>query len=633
MPASITSLFSSQLSRKGLVIVATPVVFSIVFIWCLRLLFVEARAQADREAKSMEVVMLANTLGAAVVNTATARYMTRFQRADQGQEKFVSSARDSLKKLDDLHAVVESGTPESMLVERLDKELKLALKILSSSDFAKREGMSFDVIADMLVKQKQLELLLTAVKSDSEALVAAEQKRNSSSPLSTKKYRAIIDAVLFFGVSIDLILAIALMSYFGIDITRRLSIVMDNSKRVIAEEELNPVVPGKDEIAKLDTVFHEMAEKLSESRGREREILKRMKSIVDTIPLGLIVTDEVGEIESMNPGAERLFAGGASDAEQLPELSNLRDCLTCSESEDRNRSFAELAQASLKSSQEREFRRADGSTFPCEVLCTAYNTSDFSGLLFIVSDMTERHEIERLKQSFIAMVSHELRSPLTSIKFCLGMLLKNFYGPLDEQGVKSVEMAERSTVRLISLVNEILDVERLASGRIAIHQQTVNMNAILELAVGSVEGAAQAADINILAMDANIDVFADQDRIVQVLVNFLSNAIKFSPKGSTIGVTAKASGDLVEVRVKDRGRGIPKDQLQLVFERFHQVTKTDASEKGGTGLGLAICKAIIEAHGGVIGADSVEGAGSTFWFKIPLPGVEMSGVETKATVV
>jgi signal transduction histidine kinase len=595
----------------------------------------------------MEVVMLANTLGAAVVNTATARYMSRFQRADLGQEKFMSSAEEALNKLDDLHAAVPAGTPEFDLVERIDKELKLALKILRSSDFAKKEGMSFDVIADMLVKQRQLEILLTAVKCDSEALVSAEQKRNSASPVNSKKYRAIIDTVLFFGVMIDLGLAIALMSYFGIDISRRLATVMDNSRRVIGHEPLNPVVPGNDEIAKLDTVFHEMADKLDTARARERAVLKRLKSIVDTIPLGLVVCDDVGRIVSSNPGAERLFgqeafaqampeaapAGDATASAAQENIANVLDLFRTPGSTPSELSFSEFVATTLNSSQEKEACRQDGSSFPCEVLCTAYNTTDMNGYLFVISDMTERHEIERLKQSFIAMVSHELRSPLTSIKFCLGMLLKNYYGPLDEQGVKSVEMAERSTVRLISLVNEILDVERLASGRIAISPHPVNMNAILELAVGSVEGAAEAAEINILACDANFEVVADQDRIVQVLVNFLSNAIKFSPKGSTIGVTAKRSENQVEVRVKDRGRGIPGDQLLLVFERFHQVTRTDASEKGGTGLGLAICKAIIEAHGGEIGAESKEGSGSTFWFKIPLIGVELTTVESKVTVV
>jgi two-component system, OmpR family, sensor histidine kinase VicK len=180
-----------------------------------------------------------------------------------------------------------------------------------------------------------------------------------------------------------------------------------------------------------------------------------------------------------------------------------------------------------------------------------------------------------------------------------------------------VRLAERNSVRLTALINDILDFERLDSGRVEMHFAAVDLQMLVEQSFESVRAFADDQGISLASRPTQTRIWADSDRIVQVLVNLLSNAIKFSTAGGEVRVWAEEQGSRVRILVKDQGRGIPATHRQRIFERFVQVEASDKRDQGGTGLGLAICKAIVEHHGGRIGVDSGEGAGSTFWFELP----------------
>jgi signal transduction histidine kinase len=179
-------------------------------------------------------------------------------------------------------------------------------------------------------------------------------------------------------------------------------------------------------------------------------------------------------------------------------------------------------------------------------------------------------------------------------------------------------VAERNVVRLIGLINDILDLERFDNGRLELQIGPILMESLFSRSFESVEGFAEAADVRLRGVPPALAVRGDGDRLVQVLVNLLSNAIKFSPTGSTVTVSAAEVGRFVEILVADRGRGVPAAQQASIFERFHQVEASDARQKGDTGLGLAICKMIIEEHGGTIGVESHGTGGSVFWFRVPV---------------
>jgi PAS domain S-box-containing protein len=224
-------------------------------------------------------------------------------------------------------------------------------------------------------------------------------------------------------------------------------------------------------------------------------------------------------------------------------------------------------------------------------------------------------EVEQLTKGFLSTVSHELRTPLTSIRGSLGLLASGAAGPLSDHVVEVVALAERNAIRLMALIEDILDLERLETGKIELQIAHVPIASILRRAMESL-AAIGTQGVRVEAPTVSSSIDGDADRIVQVLVNLLSNAVKFSPPGGVVTIAVTADDKWTEFRVIDHGRGVPAVHRRAIFERFRQVDPSDAREKGGAGLGLAICKSIVEQHGGSIGVDSEEGAGSAFWFRL-----------------
>ena len=225
-------------------------------------------------------------------------------------------------------------------------------------------------------------------------------------------------------------------------------------------------------------------------------------------------------------------------------------------------------------------------------------------------------EVERLKIGFLSTVSHELRTPLTSIRGALGLLASGALGTLSDDSVEVVAIAERNALRLMALINDILDLERLDTGKIELQFARVSAESVVRRAIDSVATFAQEHGITIEASEVSSTIWADADRIVQVLVNLLSNAVKFSQAAGLVTIAVRPGESWVEFSVTDQGRGVPVAYRQAIFERFRQVDASDARDKGGTGLGLAICRSIIDQHGGTIGVESEERGGSTFWFRV-----------------
>jgi signal transduction histidine kinase len=234
-------------------------------------------------------------------------------------------------------------------------------------------------------------------------------------------------------------------------------------------------------------------------------------------------------------------------------------------------------------------------------------------------DAVYRRQMERLKDELVSIVAHELRTPLTSIRGSLGLLASGKLDAQSSQGQRLVQIAAQNSDRLVRLVNDMLDLERLESGTLALEQASVPAERLVDTAIDAVRSSAAEADVRVTChVVPGLALWADADRVVQVLVNLVSNAVKFSPAGAEVRVTGERRGGEALFQVRDRGRGIPSDQLESIFERFQQVDSSDARKKGGTGLGLAISRSIVHQHGGRIWAASAEGEGSTFFFTLPL---------------
>jgi PAS domain S-box-containing protein len=240
----------------------------------------------------------------------------------------------------------------------------------------------------------------------------------------------------------------------------------------------------------------------------------------------------------------------------------------------------------------------------------------------IATDITERTVVARLKDEFMAIVSHELRTPLTSIHTALNLFVDGLLDPQSPPGQQVLKIAADSTDRLAHLVNDILDLERLESGQLRFIYQSWQLADLMIKATEQMQVIADQAGIILSTVPLVIDLYVDGERLIQVLTNLLNNAIKFSPRGHTVWLTAdrhiEAEQPFILLQVKDQGRGIDPTQLENIFDRFHQVDISDARPKGGVGLGLPICRYIVQHHGGQIWAESTVGVGSCFYVKLPL---------------
>ncbi|NEP12586.1 MAG: response regulator [Symploca sp. SIO2C1] len=260
----------------------------------------------------------------------------------------------------------------------------------------------------------------------------------------------------------------------------------------------------------------------------------------------------------------------------------------------------------------------------------------FAGYIGSVFDISDRREVERLKDEFISVVSHELRTPLTSILGALDLLANGVLSTQPEQGQRMLNIAANNAERLVRLINDILDIERIESGKVTMTKQMCNVEQLISASVDVIRNMAQTAEVSLSVSPLSARLWVDPDRIIQVLTNLLSNAIKFSPYGSTVWLTAElingqssaitdnlqqiTEGEQLTVlfQIRDQGRGIPADKIETIFGRFQQVDASDSRKKGGTGLGLAVCRSIVQHHEGQIWAQSTLGEGSTFYFTLPV---------------
>ncbi|MBC9822610.1 ATP-binding protein [Terrabacter sp. MAHUQ-38] len=357
------------------------------------------------------------------------------------------------------------------------------------------------------------------------------------------------------------------------------------------------------------------------------QLTHRHSSILDGAGEGIVGLDERGRLTFVNPAAAALLGRSSDDltGRSFHEVTQPRN----GDGEPVPALLDPVGRALLdgqvRSVADGTYQRADGTDFSVELtVAPTRSAGDVTGAVLMFRDVTERREVDRMKDEFVSVVSHELRTPLTSLRGALGLLEGGLLKDAAPRAQRMVQIAVESTDRLIRLINDILDVERLAAGKLALHRQAWSATDLVARAVGEMTGLASQAQVRLEVGETQGMVDADADRIVQTLTNLLSNAVKFSPADGTVRVSAVGQGNEVLVTVTDEGDGIPPEHLEAVFGRFAQVDASDTREKEGSGLGLAICRGIVEQHGGRIWAESEPGAGATFCFTLPVVEVSVA---------
>ena len=393
---------------------------------------------------------------------------------------------------------------------------------------------------------------------------------------------------------------------------------------------------------------HEQAVQRQQMEQKLEASQQKYKTLFEILPIGVSITDEVGNIIEANPALEEIL--GISEPKSNQEIYDVTPWsiiqadgtpipvseIPCIRALRENKTIKNLEMGVVKSKEETTWLNVTAAPIPLKNY----------GVAIAYVDITERKKVERMKDEFLAITSHELRTPLTSLRGSLGLLKTGRLGNLTEKGQKLLEFALLDTERLVRLVKDILDLKQLKFGKNVITRRICQMADLIEQVSHVMQPIADEAEVKLSIASISTPVWADRDRIIQVLTNLLSNAIKFSPPGSTVSLSAEFGelgrrGDAgmrgrrdkeripdseatkdkqqfptILFQVKDQGRGISSDQLETIFEPFRQADSSDSHQKEGTGLGLAICRSIVQQHGGHIWVESTSGVGSTFYFTL-----------------
>ena len=354
-----------------------------------------------------------------------------------------------------------------------------------------------------------------------------------------------------------------------------------------------------------------MQRRLVESR-------RRLQLLLDHMPDGVVAFDGEGRVAWINPAARLIFQCSAEDTVGRPvrelvpalDLDALEVQAPSGEGE-----VAAVPRLSLQG------LRLDGTTVPLEAALVRLPAEGTRVGMCVVRDMSASQRAEHMKHEFVSMVSHELRTPLTSLRGSLALLADGSIEGLPADAQRLLRLAADNSERLVHLVNDILDFEKLRAGAMRVDFEQVELGHLARRALEAIEGMARQAGValHLASEDGALPVRADPARLMQVLGNLLSNAIKYSPRGAAVALVLRRNAERARLEVRDQGPGVPPEFASRVFEPFEQVPDPRHRKHGGTGLGLAISRVLMETMDGAIGlAPPQPGRGAVFWIELPL---------------
>jgi PAS domain S-box-containing protein len=399
--------------------------------------------------------------------------------------------------------------------------------------------------------------------------------------------------------------------------------VAKDGRRIDVSINVCPVKSAAGVLAGVATIARDItAEKFAEEKFR---------LAVESSPSGMMMSHPTGRIVMVNTEIERLFGYSREELIGQPVSILMPERLRAQHAQERKEFTARPETRRIGAGRELLGLRKDGTEFPVEVGLNPIHAREGLLVLSVVVDITERKRLERLKDEFVSTVSHELRTPLTSISGSLSLLMGNAAGALPEAARRLLAIAHSNSQRLIRLINDILDIEKMESGQVVFNFKRVDVRSLVEQTIEANRGFAEGYNVRIRFDPADGAVRADPDRLAQVVTNLLSNAIKFSPPDHEVVVALERRGEAVRLSVRNDGPGIAAEFKPHVFEKFAQADATNGGQKGGTGLGLNIVKQIVDRLGGKVGFDDAAGGGTVF--HVELPGWEQiagAAIDTEA---
>ena len=591
-----------SLSRKAVCIVAVPFLIQILLLIQYGTLVQRVERLAEQQYFSKAILNHGNWIS--MLLSIACNSLVAYSASKDGDylTTFKSCLRALPKSYKETEQLIDPKSPQikslhefKIAGEEVERKLNSLLpfaeegdenqlsKLLSDSNAKVLWHKMFSSRHDLLAYER------LASFNDPEALPAARLKQK------------VLLAVIFL---VDLASALFVIYSFNAQIGRKLTALAKKASLMGARQPMSAPLGGSDEIGFLDRSLHQAAKELLEARQQLEDSERRLRQVIKNMPVGLLTLDSDFKVDTANDEMQRLFnlsennLHGKSLSEFLPEFELEQDL---------RKGTIEIKEIQLLN---------EDDPLVIEVSSRNYSSSEGALTLIALHDITARRELERMRQDFLNMVSHDLRSPLTSIRLFLNLLARGAYGQMSESGFENLARAERNVDRLLNMINDLLDFEKMQAGQIVLEIEPLSVADLASAAADLMQGVAQKNDITIEVHPSRSVLLGDRERLVQVLANLLSNAIKFSPPGGTVSVQSEDLVKSVLVKVTDTGRGVPAEKIDIIFDKFKQADLADSKVKKGVGLGLPICKWIVEQHGGEIGVDSEFGQGSTFWFRL-----------------
>lgn len=595
-----------RLRHKVLLLLAVPLVLQLAFLAAMALLLKQADQEITRDARRREVVVRGAAVNDAIYAATVALDIYSSSHNALAKSQYDRAIHDISSRLSYLQELAEPEYP--LVAEGIGSSTRLAIEALRQTKLA-IDDQTTDAT------QYRIRQLFKQIKSaaarNQQNLGALDNPTSLVADLhlgslmkSPEETRRTIAALLIVGVAITVLLSAALAYFFTNNVTRRLEVITRNTHRLAAGLPLQTPMPGRDEIANLDHTFHDMQKAIAEAARKERAILENSADVICSL-------GAEGQITAVTESSSRLW--GFAPQELLGKhFIGLIDV------DGRDYTLEQISKATASDANlifENRLVRKDGRA--ADMAWSVRWVEAEKSLYCVVRDISEQKKLERLKEDFVAMISHDLRTPLSSLLLFLEMLTEGLVENLPPSVVKRAQKATDEVSRLAGMVNNLLEIAKMEAGQSNLNVTKVALANVIQRSVAAVSDLAAAQQVNIADVRSQAVIMGDEERLVRVLVNLLSNAIQYSPKGSSIRVRVLSENGYVSVKVSDQGPGIARDDQSRIFDRFEQANLSGARIKGSAGLGLAICKAIVDEHKGSIGVESEPGQGSTFWFKLP----------------
>ncbi len=583
---------------------AVPLLFEILFVGVLFYLLWSSDIQTKRVESAKAVSEQCLYLVKSLYETMNRIIGSAIERNEEAESRYKEAVRRIPEQMNALKVLCRNSQNQAVRAEQVELEFNRTMGNLKAlHQVVVEQGLDTLEYLRWVQKVRNLFSRLIAALETLAETASQDAQTAQQEQLGVRMY---LVSALAAGLSVNILISVLLAYYFSSSITSRLSRLQENTKRLATNLPLYERLTGADEIALLDKEFHRMAVALGESVRKERAVIEQAREVICSV-------DEGGKFIAVNPAALTVWL------RQPEDLIGRRlvDVVVEDERARISATISSVIAAKSESSIETRILRSDLTEL--DVLWSMKWSDSENALFCVVIDNSERKELERVKQSFMRMVAHDLRSPLTSMQGTLHVLASS--EGLGEDNLNKVHRMQRVSERLLQLVNDLLEIEALSQKGSRLRYSCTSSGILVDQALASIESLLQEKRITV---KQDIDVFdleLDSDRVVQVMINLLSNAVRFSSANSVIELSVKKRAFDAQFSIVDFGLGIEAQYHKEIFEPFKQVQSSQKAQKQGTGLGLAIARAIVESHGGEIGLDSKPGHGCRFWFTIPLTRV------------